>query len=248
MCADSRCEKKIWIRVALHLAKGPVAPTFSALTGGVALQVASWKVLRYKGVSQLDSRLSRYNGPLWRVKTLHKFRWNMFRQLNRAQISFRIIFQMFHTTLHFGIFDETFWGSFALQTCHPNILKGVITRSILLRTFVCHGIRTQLVDQFSINGTLELHVISEFWFPAMALCGLGVKELLNLSNCNTDCSCGMDSEREQMARVTEDGWIWASRATTCFFVSAYRLSLHNFSHFEPSLVPFAHFLHMWGDV
>ena len=29
--------------------KGPVAPTFSALEGGVALQVASWKVSRYKG-------------------------------------------------------------------------------------------------------------------------------------------------------------------------------------------------------
>ena len=29
--------------------KGPVAPTFSALKGGVALQVASWEVSRYKG-------------------------------------------------------------------------------------------------------------------------------------------------------------------------------------------------------
>ena len=29
--------------------KGPAAPTFSALKGGVALQVASWKVSRYRG-------------------------------------------------------------------------------------------------------------------------------------------------------------------------------------------------------
>ena len=36
--------------------KGPVAPTFSALKGGVALQVASWKVSLYKGLSQLHCR------------------------------------------------------------------------------------------------------------------------------------------------------------------------------------------------
>ena len=29
--------------------KGPVAPPFSALKGGAALQVASWKVSRYRG-------------------------------------------------------------------------------------------------------------------------------------------------------------------------------------------------------
>ena len=29
--------------------KGPVAPTFSALEGGVALQVVAWKVSRYRG-------------------------------------------------------------------------------------------------------------------------------------------------------------------------------------------------------
>ena len=38
--------------------KGPVAPTFSALNGGVALQVASWKVSQYREVSQLHCRLS----------------------------------------------------------------------------------------------------------------------------------------------------------------------------------------------
>ena len=37
---------------------------FSALKGGVALQVACWKALRYKGVSQLHCRLSRHRGPL----------------------------------------------------------------------------------------------------------------------------------------------------------------------------------------
>ena len=42
--------------------KGPVAPTVSALKGGVALQVASWKVLRYRGVSQLHCHLSRCSG------------------------------------------------------------------------------------------------------------------------------------------------------------------------------------------
>ena len=34
--------------------KGPVAPTISALEGGVALQVASWKVSRCRGASQLS--------------------------------------------------------------------------------------------------------------------------------------------------------------------------------------------------
>ena len=33
----------------LHPLKGPIVPTFSALKGGVALQVASWKVSRYSG-------------------------------------------------------------------------------------------------------------------------------------------------------------------------------------------------------
>ena len=41
--------------------KGPVAPTFSALKGGAALQVTSWKLSRYRGVSQLHCRLSRCN-------------------------------------------------------------------------------------------------------------------------------------------------------------------------------------------
>ena len=44
--------------------KGPVAPTLSAPKGGVALEVASWKVLRYRGLSQLHCRLARYSGPL----------------------------------------------------------------------------------------------------------------------------------------------------------------------------------------
>ena len=44
--------------------KGPVAPTFSAFEGGVALQVVAWKVSRYRGVSQLHCRLARYSGPL----------------------------------------------------------------------------------------------------------------------------------------------------------------------------------------
>ena len=44
--------------------KGPVAPTFSALKGGVALEAASWKVWRYRVMSQLHCRLSRYSGPL----------------------------------------------------------------------------------------------------------------------------------------------------------------------------------------
>ena len=44
--------------------KAPVAPSFAALKGGVALQVASWKVSRHKGVSQLHCRLSHCNGPL----------------------------------------------------------------------------------------------------------------------------------------------------------------------------------------
>ena len=34
---------------ATHSEKGPVAPTFSALNGGVALEVASWRVSRYRG-------------------------------------------------------------------------------------------------------------------------------------------------------------------------------------------------------
>ena len=41
-----------------------MAPPCSALKEGVALQVASWKVSRYRGVSQLRCRLSRSNGPL----------------------------------------------------------------------------------------------------------------------------------------------------------------------------------------
>ena len=45
-------------------AKGPAAPPFSALQGSVALQVASWKVSRYRGVSQLHCRLSCCSGPL----------------------------------------------------------------------------------------------------------------------------------------------------------------------------------------
>ena len=36
--------------------RDPVAPAFSALQGGVALQVASWKVSRYRGLSQLHYR------------------------------------------------------------------------------------------------------------------------------------------------------------------------------------------------
>ena len=44
--------------------KGPVSTYLSALQGGVALQVASWKVSRYRGVSKLHCRLSRYRGPL----------------------------------------------------------------------------------------------------------------------------------------------------------------------------------------
>ena len=42
--------------------KGPVASKFSA--GGVALQVASWKVLWYRGMLQLHCRLSRCSGAL----------------------------------------------------------------------------------------------------------------------------------------------------------------------------------------
>ena len=44
--------------------KGPVAPTVSALEGGVALQLASWKVSWYRGVSQLHCRLSCCSGAL----------------------------------------------------------------------------------------------------------------------------------------------------------------------------------------
>ena len=44
--------------------KSPVAPAVSALKGAVALQVASWKVSRYRGVSQLHCRLSRCSGAL----------------------------------------------------------------------------------------------------------------------------------------------------------------------------------------
>ena len=52
--------------------KGPVAPPFSALEGGVALQVASWKVSRYKGgVAQRHCRLSRYNGSVGHLATHH---------------------------------------------------------------------------------------------------------------------------------------------------------------------------------
>ena len=51
----------IFRRIALRpLEEGPVAPAFSALKGGVALQVASW----YRGVSQLHCRLLRCSGAL----------------------------------------------------------------------------------------------------------------------------------------------------------------------------------------
>ena len=44
--------------------KGPTAPTFSALTGGVA-PASSWKVSQYRtGGCRSYCRLSRYNGPL----------------------------------------------------------------------------------------------------------------------------------------------------------------------------------------
>ena len=43
--------------------------TFSALKGGVAFQVGSWKVSRCRGVSQLHCRLSRCSGPLAAQKT-----------------------------------------------------------------------------------------------------------------------------------------------------------------------------------
>ena len=42
---------------------GPTALAFSALEGGVALQVVAWKVSKYKGVSQPHWRLARYSGP-----------------------------------------------------------------------------------------------------------------------------------------------------------------------------------------
>ena len=44
--------------------KGPVAPAFSAFKGGVALQVAPWKVSRCMGVSQLRCRLRTAVGHL----------------------------------------------------------------------------------------------------------------------------------------------------------------------------------------
>ena len=47
-------------RIVLHPLKGPcysVAPIFSALKAGVALQFASWKVSLCKGVSQLHCHL-----------------------------------------------------------------------------------------------------------------------------------------------------------------------------------------------
>ena len=52
--------------VALHcLALHPLKRVpFSAFRGGVALQVASWKVSRYRGVSQLHCRLSRCSASL----------------------------------------------------------------------------------------------------------------------------------------------------------------------------------------
>ena len=50
--------------------KGPLTPTFSALEGGAALQVASWKASRYNGVSQLPCRLSRCSGALRQVVQL----------------------------------------------------------------------------------------------------------------------------------------------------------------------------------
>ena len=50
--------------VALHTLKGPCSTYISALEGGVPFQVASCKVSRYRGMSQLHCRLSRYSGPL----------------------------------------------------------------------------------------------------------------------------------------------------------------------------------------
>ena len=47
-------------------AKGPVAPTFATLKGGVALQVTSWKVSRYRG---LHCRLSRW--PVGGLRIFH---------------------------------------------------------------------------------------------------------------------------------------------------------------------------------
>ena len=57
--------------------KGAVAPTFSALKGGLTLQAASWKVARYRGVSQLHCHLSRYNGPLGFVNGKSCVTWRL---------------------------------------------------------------------------------------------------------------------------------------------------------------------------
>ena len=62
LCRATFC--RVWRGSRRRIARYPLkrallAPTFSALKGGVALQVASWKVLWYTGVSQLQCRLSR---------------------------------------------------------------------------------------------------------------------------------------------------------------------------------------------
>ena len=68
-----------------HPFKGTVAPTLSALNGGLALQVASWKVSPYREVSQLHFRLLRYSGPLSRAGlTENNFGNSKVRFSNRA--------------------------------------------------------------------------------------------------------------------------------------------------------------------
>ena len=51
-------------RIVLHPPEKALLHLPFQLLKSVALQVASWKVSRYRGVSQLHCRLSRYNGPL----------------------------------------------------------------------------------------------------------------------------------------------------------------------------------------
>ena len=46
--------------------KGPVAPTLAALKGGVALQVASWKVSGYRGVLQVSLVRIHFSHPIGR--------------------------------------------------------------------------------------------------------------------------------------------------------------------------------------